>query len=75
LLTEKIEQVQKQSQVSEADSYFARGQAVEEAANRTKLAPRKKKDTYKEAIELYKKALSLGKTEAQDRIDALSKKI
>jgi len=75
LLNEKIEQVQKQSQVSEADSYFARGQAVEEAANRTKLAPRKKKDTYKEAIELYKKALSLGKTEAQEKIDALSKKI
>ncbi|MBS1680148.1 MAG: hypothetical protein JST48_00400 [Bacteroidetes bacterium] len=75
LLDEKIQQIQVQSKVSEADSYFARGQAVEEAANRTKLAPRKKKETYKEAIELYKKALSLGKTEAQARIDALSKKI
>ncbi len=75
LLNEKIQQVQIQSKVSEADSYFARGQAVEEAANRTKLAPRKKKDTYKEAIELYKKSLSLGKTEAQAKIDFLSKKI
>lgn len=75
LLNEKIQQVQVQSKVSEADSYFARAQAVEEAANRTKLAPRKKKDTYKEAIELYKKSLSLGKTEAQAKIDALSKKI
>ncbi len=75
LLEEKIQQVQIQSKVSEADSYFARAEAVEEAANRTKLAPRKKKDTYKEAIELFKKSLSLGKTEAQARIDALSKKI
>jgi chromosome segregation ATPase len=75
LLEEKIQQVQLQSKVSEADSYFARAQAVEEAANRTKLAPRKKKDTYKEAIELYRKSLSLGKTEAQAKIDALSKKI
>src|SRR5258706_15426782 len=75
LLEEKITQVQIQSKVSEADSYFARAQAIEEAANRTKLAPRKKKDTYKEAIELYKKALSLGKAEAQAKIDALSKKI
>ncbi|HTH55541.1 MAG TPA: hypothetical protein VL728_05805 [Cyclobacteriaceae bacterium] len=75
LLNEKIQQVQVQSKVSEADSYFARAQAVEEAANRTKLAPRKKKDTYKEAIELYRKSLSLGKTEAQAKIDALSKKI
>jgi chromosome segregation ATPase len=70
-----LEQVQLQSKVSEADSYFARGQALEEAANRTKLAPRKKKETYKEAIELYRKSLSLGKTEAQAKIDALSKKI
>jgi hypothetical protein len=61
--------------VSEADSYFMRAQAVEEAANRTKLAPKKKKDTLKEAIELYKKALSLGKTEAQDKITELEKKI
>lgn len=75
LLEEKIQQVQLQSKVSEADSYYARAQAVEEAANRTKLAPRKKKDTYKEAIELYRKSLSLGKTEAQAKIDALSKKI
>jgi hypothetical protein len=52
-----------------------RAQAVEEAANRTKLAPKKKKDTLKEAIELYKKALSLGKTEAQDKITELEKKI
>jgi len=75
LLEEKIQQVQIQSKVSEADSYFARAQAMEEAANRTKLAPRKKKDTYREAVELYKKSLSLGKTEAQAKIDALSKKI
>jgi chromosome segregation ATPase len=75
LLNEKIQQVQIQSKVSEADSYYARAQAVEEAANRTKLAPKKKKETYKEAIELYRKSLSLGKTEAQAKIDALSKKI
>ncbi len=75
LLEEKIQQVQLQSKVSEADSYFTRAQAVEEAGNRTKLAPKKKKETYKEAIELYKKALSLGKTEAQANIDALEKKI
>jgi chromosome segregation ATPase len=75
LLEEKIQQVQLQSKISEADSYYARAQAIEEAGNRTKLAPKKKKETYKEAIELYKKSLSLGKTEAQANIDALEKKI
>jgi len=75
LIEARIQEMMVQSKMSEADSYFARGQAVEEAANRTKLAPRKKKDTYKEAIELYKKALSLGKEEAKDKIAALEKKI
>lgn len=75
LLEQKIQQVQLQSKVNEADSYYARAQAVEEAGNRTKLAPKKKKETYKEAIELYRKSLSLGKTEAQAKIDELEKKV
>jgi chromosome segregation ATPase len=75
LIEAKIQELMIQSKMSEADSYFARGQAVEEAANRTKLAPRKKKDTYKEALELYKKAQSLGNDKAQARIDELSKKV
>ena len=75
LIEARIQEMMVQSKMSEADSYFARAQAIEEAANRTKLAPRKKKDTYKEAIELYKKALSLGKQDAQAKITALEKKI
>lgn len=75
LIEAKIQELMIQSKMSEADSYFARAQAVEEAANRTKLAPRKKKDTLKEALELYKKAQSLGNTQAQAKIDALEKRV
>jgi chromosome segregation ATPase len=75
LIEARIQELMIASKMSEADSYFARAQAVEEAANRTKLAPRKKKDTLKEALELYKKALSLGKVEAQAKITELEKKI
>lgn len=75
LIEARVQEMMIQSKMSEADAYFARGQAVEEAARRTQLAPRKKKETYKEAIELYKKSLSLGKTEAQEKITALEKKI
>lgn len=71
----RVQELMLQSKVSEADAYYTRGLAVEEAANRTKLAPRKKKETYREAIELYKKALSLGKTEAQEKIDELEKRL
>lgn len=75
LIEAKIQELMISSKVSEADSYFARAQAVEEAANRTKLAPKKKKETLREAVELYKKALSLGKQEAQEKITELEKKI
>jgi chromosome segregation ATPase len=47
LIEAKIQSMMEQSKMSEADSYFARAQAIEEAANRTKLAPKKKKNTLK----------------------------
>jgi chromosome segregation ATPase len=75
LIEARVQELMIQSKVSEADAYFTRGQAIEEAANRTKLAPRKKKETLREAVELYKKALSLGKTEAQAKIDELEKRL
>src|SRR5882762_2072152 len=75
LIEAKVQEIMVQSKMSEGDSYFARAQAVEEAANRTKLAPRKKKETYKEALELYKKAESLGNEKAKPKIDALTKKV
>lgn len=75
LIEARVQEIMIQSKVSEADAYFTRAAAVEEAANRTKLAPRKKKETLKEAVELYKKALSLGKNEAQAKITELEKRL
>jgi chromosome segregation ATPase len=75
LIEARIQELMIQSKVSEADAYFARAVATEEAANRTKLAPRKKKETLKEALELYKKALSMGHPKAQQKIKELEGKI
>jgi chromosome segregation ATPase len=75
LIEAKVQELMIQSKMTEADAYYARGQAVEEAAARTKLAPRKKKETLREAVELYKKALSLGKVEAEERIAVLEEKL
>lgn len=75
LIEARIQELMIQSKMTEADAYYARAAAVEEAANRTKLAPRKKKETLREALELYKKSLSLGKNEAQAKIDELEAKI
>jgi len=61
------------ARTEKADLYFEKAEALELVAKRTNFAPRKKKDTRKEALELYKIALSLGKTEAQQKIDELEK--
>lgn len=75
LIENRIKELMKKSQMSEADSYFALGEALEEAARRTKLAPKKRKETYREAIEIYKKSLAFGREDAQTKIDELEKKI
>lgn len=75
LIEARIQELMIQSKVSEADAYYARAVAVEEAANRTKLAPRKKKETLKEALDLYKKAVSLGHTDAQAKVTQLEGKV
>ncbi len=75
LIEAKIQEMMVQSKMSESDSYYAQAQAIEEAANRTKLAPRKKKETLKEALELYRKAQSLGNEKAQAKIDEISKRV
>ena len=63
------------SQMTEADAFFARAEAMEEAAKRTKLAPKKRKETYAEALELYKKALAYGRADAEAKITELEGKI
>lgn len=75
LIENRIHELMKKSQMSEADSYYALGEALEEAAKRTKLAPKKRKETYTEAIEIYKKALAFGREDAQTKIDELEKKL
>jgi chromosome segregation ATPase len=75
LIEARVQELMIQSKMSEADAYYTRAQAVEEAANRTKLAPKKKKETLREAVELYKKALSLGKNEAEVKITELEKRL
>ncbi|HEX5171868.1 MAG TPA: hypothetical protein VFW11_21965 [Cyclobacteriaceae bacterium] len=72
-LESKVEEINTANKLSQADLYFAQAQALETAADRTKLAPKKKKETQREALELYKMSLSLGKEEAQQKIDELTK--
>ncbi|HEY3403419.1 MAG TPA: hypothetical protein VGK59_08540 [Ohtaekwangia sp.] len=72
-LEQKVVEINFQANKTQADMYYAQAEALETAASRTKFAPKKKKETQREALELYKLSLSLGKTEAQNRIDELEK--
>jgi chromosome segregation ATPase len=74
-LEEQVKQISGQASKDLADQYYQRALALEEAAKRTHFAPKKKKSTQREALELYKLAASGGKTEANDRIAQLEKDI
>jgi hypothetical protein len=61
--------------LNEAEAYFIQAQQVEETARRTKFAPRKKKASWAQALELYRVSLFLGKEEAQPKIAQLEEKL
>ena len=75
LIEAHIQELMKQGKESEANGYFARAEALEEAANRTQLAPRKKKETLKEALELYIKSMEGGNESAAAKVEELRRKL
>jgi DNA repair exonuclease SbcCD ATPase subunit len=72
-LESQMQELNVESKNFQAESYFNQAKALEEAANRTQFAPRKKKKAQQEALDLYKKALELGKDEAQVKVEELEK--
>lgn len=74
-LESNINQMLVQSKIDEAEAYFLRAEAMEMAADRTHFAPRKKRETRKEALELYRMASFYGKEEAKPKIEELEAKI
>jgi hypothetical protein len=75
LLEAKIQAMVNNFKIAEADGYYARARAVEETARRTRLAPQKRRETFREALELYKKSVSLGKQDATTDISRLEKRL
>lgn len=74
-LEDLIHSINEETRVATAELYFNQAAAWEVVAARTNFAPRKKKQARREALELYKVSLSLGKKEAQKKIDNLEKKL
>lgn len=68
-----VQDINDKNRIKVAGLYYAQAEALEVAAKRTKFAPRKKKETKREALELYKLSYSLGNADALIRIEALEK--
>jgi len=71
----KIQEVESEARKAQADAYFKAGEALELAAQRTQLAPRKKKETLREALGLFEKAMQLGKEAARGKIEKIEKQL
>lgn len=74
-LEKKVSTMLSQARIDEAEAYFLRAQALETAADRTKFAPRKKKATQKEALELYRMAVFYGKKDAESKVKELEEEV
>ncbi len=74
-LDKHISELTSRSETAEAEAYFVLASAIEETARRTHFAPRKKKETRKEALELYRLAAHHGIAKAKTKIVELEKKM
>jgi chromosome segregation ATPase len=71
----QIQELTEKLQITEADALFAQAQALELAARRTKLAPVKKRDTFRQALALYEKASEAGNPLAAAKIKEIKKRV
>ena len=73
ILEEKIQDLARDLRLAEADACYARAQLTEIAGDKIFFSPARKKEYFREALEGYKKALSLGKLAALHDISRLQK--
>lgn len=71
----RVDLMKKDAKKAEADSYFAQAEINEQLAQKTKLAPKKKKQHLQDAYDLYKKAFEAGKSEAYNKMEELEEQI
>jgi len=61
--------------LTEAESFYAKGEGMEKVADHIQLAPKRKKASLEEALAMYQKAEGLGHTGAAAKIAALKTKL
>lgn len=71
LLQAKVDGLVTHLRLKEGDAMYAKARAVQEAVQRSKATSSQKREAYREALEVYKKAFSLGNQEAAESIQEL----
>jgi len=71
----KLSEAQKQALKEAADLFYLRGEDNIALAEKTKLAPGKKKGHYQDAYNMFKRSFELGRTDAFKRMQELEEKI
>lgn len=74
-LEDQVTQLIAQSKLDQAEFYFTKGEILEETARRTHFAPKKRKNTTKQALDMYQLAVVCGKEEAVAKVEQLKKKL
>lgn len=75
LLEAKLNELQTEAKKAQADAYFARAETNVELAEKTKFAPKKKKQHYQDAYDLFKKSFEAGREDAYKRMEELEEEI
>ena len=70
-LQNKVDEITENAKQSIAAQYLAHAKSVEEIANKTKFAPKKKKEKIDQSLELYRKAALYGNEQAKADIERL----
>ena len=71
----EVEDLLGKVQLTEAESYYARGEGMEEMASRVQFAPKKKKETMEQALALYTMASNMGFEPAKAKVEELKGKL
>jgi chromosome segregation ATPase len=74
-LEARIEEVKASAQQNQADSYFEQAKQFEALAQKTKLAPKKKKEHLQDAYNMYKKSFEAGRQDALAKMQELEKEL
>ena len=74
-LENKVAEISENAKQSLGEQYLAHAKTVEEVANRTKFAPKKKRATLDQSLELYRKAALYGNEQARVEIQRIQSEL